>query len=268
VAAESGPSLGYHAAVPDSPAASRGPQNHRTVDRVTQILEEVVYRPGITFAELARALDAPKSSVHGFVRGLLAKGWLYEDDRKFFLGPAIYGLTLASGQMRAGSVSQTDLEALHDATGVAVFLGIQAGDHLIYVSVAGTDAQTGFAARTNIRRELLDTAGGKAILAERSDPERDAYLRRRGPTESELVSRFLSELRDIKRTHVAENYRHGGSQYAMATVVRNQFGEVAAEITLVGATDDMLPRKEQLRRILLSHVAAITAKDPRSRAAG
>jgi hypothetical protein len=46
----------------------RAPQNHRTIDRVTQILEEVVYNPGVTFAELARALDAPKSSVHGFIR--------------------------------------------------------------------------------------------------------------------------------------------------------------------------------------------------------
>lgn len=45
-----------------------GPANHRTIDRVTQILEEVVYHPGIGFAELARALDAPKSSVHGFIR--------------------------------------------------------------------------------------------------------------------------------------------------------------------------------------------------------
>ena len=51
-----------------------GPKNHRTIDRVTQILEEVVYHPGIGFAELARVLDAPKSSVHGFIRGLQAKG--------------------------------------------------------------------------------------------------------------------------------------------------------------------------------------------------
>jgi DNA-binding IclR family transcriptional regulator len=260
--------LGYDAPVPDSPAPLNGPQNHRTVDRVTQILEEVAYRPGITFAELARALDAPKSSVHGFVRGLLAKAWLYEDGKRFFLGPALYGLTLVSGQIPAGSVSQADLEALHQATGVSVFLGVQAGDHLIYVSVAGTDAQTGFAARSNIRRGLLTTAGGKVILAERPDQERDAYLRRRSPQEAELVSQFLSELREIKRTHVAENFRHGGSQFALATIVRNQFGEVAAEITLVGASDEMLPRKDQLRQALLSHVAALSPEGARGRAAG
>ena len=53
----------------------------------THILETVVYSPGITIAELARALDSPKSSVYGFVRGLLAKGWLYEQDHRWYLGP-------------------------------------------------------------------------------------------------------------------------------------------------------------------------------------
>jgi DNA-binding IclR family transcriptional regulator len=241
------------------PDASSGPQNHRTVDRVTQILEEVTYRPGITFTELARALEAPKSSVHGFVRGLLAKGWLYEDDKRFYLGPAVYGLTMASGQIRAGSVTQQDLQALHEATGCAVFLGVRAGDHLIYVSECGTgsDAHTAFGARTNIRRGLLDTAGGKALLAEMSDTERNRYLRRRGPEEEELVSRLLAEFRDIKRDRIATSTKHSGTQYALAAVVRDQAGEAVAEITLIGSATEMLPREKRLRRILLQHVDAL-----------
>jgi len=147
------------------------PQNHRTVDRVTRILEEVVYKPGMTFAELARALDAAKSSVHGFISGLLAKGWLYEVDHRFYLGPAVYGLTLASGHIRAGLVTNADLVALHEETGLAVFLGVQAGDHLIYIAEAGSDAVAGFEARSNIRRTLLVTAGGKALLASSEPPE-------------------------------------------------------------------------------------------------
>jgi DNA-binding IclR family transcriptional regulator len=244
---------------------ARGPQNHRTVDRVTQILEEVTYRPGITFAELARALDAPKSSVHGFVRGLLAKGWLYETDKRFYLGPAIFGLTLASGQMQAGSVTQDDLERLHKATGLAVAVGIQAGDHLIYIGLAGTDAQTGFSARTNIRRDLLTTAGGKALLAEKSDAERDSYLRRRGPEEEELVARFLSEYRDIKRTRIATNTKYGGVQFAMATAVRNQFGEVVSEITVFGPAADALPREAELKKTLLRYVDSLTPNTLKAR---
>src|SRR6266702_3935202 len=105
------------------PRSPRTPHNHRTIDRVTRILEMVVYHPGVTFAQLARALDAPKSSVHGFISGLLANGWLYEQERRFYLGPALYGLTLASGHIRAGLVTHADLAALHEEARLAVFLG-------------------------------------------------------------------------------------------------------------------------------------------------
>src|SRR3954469_14770920 len=107
---------------PRSPRTKRAPQNHRTVDRVTRILEEVVYKPGMTFAELVRALDAAKSSVLGFISGLLANGWLYQEQHRFYLGPAVYGLTMASGHIRAGLVTHEDLVALERETGVAAFL--------------------------------------------------------------------------------------------------------------------------------------------------
>jgi DNA-binding IclR family transcriptional regulator len=237
-------------------SADRAPQNHRTVDRVTRILEEVVYKPGMTFAELARALNAPKSSVHGFIRGLLAKGWLYESDHRFYLGPAVYGLTLASGHIRAGLVTHADLAALHEEAGVAVFLGVQAGDHLIYVAEAGSDAIASFEARSNIRRTLLVTAGGKALLAARPDAEREVYLRRRGAEEAEHIESFLEEYEEIRRTRIAKNVRLSGTRFAIATAVYNQAGEAVASVTLVGPTPDLEPRAEKLARVLLRHVGS------------
>jgi DNA-binding IclR family transcriptional regulator len=250
-----------------SDSDDNGPKNHRTVDRVTQILEEVVYHPGIGFAEIARALGAPKSSVHGFIRGLQAKGWLYEVDRRFYLGPAVYGLTLASGHIRAGQVTQTDLDALHKATGLTVFLGVEAGDHLIYIGESGTDALTGFAARSNIRRTLLTTAGGKALLVARSDADREAYLRREQSENSEQVSAFLAEFADISKSRVATNLRHHGAQLALAAVVRNQAGDSVAAAILVGQAVEMRPREAKLRRALLKHVDAwsrqtVSAREP------
>lgn len=233
---------------------ARIPQNHRTVDRVTRILEEVVYKPGMTFAELARALEAPKSSVHGFISGLLAKGWLYELDHRFFLGPAVYGLTLASGHIRAGLVTHADLLALHEATGLAVFLGVQAGDHLIYIAEAGSDAVAGFEARSNIRRTLLVTAGGKALLAERPAAEREVYLRRRSADESELVEMFLDEFEQIKKTRIATNVRLSGTRFAIGTTVHNQLGEAVAAITVLGPTPQVQPRLKKLSDLLLKHV--------------
>jgi DNA-binding IclR family transcriptional regulator len=230
------------------------PESHRTVDRITQIVETVVYHPGMTLADLARALDAPKSSVYGFVRGLLVKGWLYEQDHRFYLGPAVYGLTLASGRIRAGLVTHADLAALREETRVAAFLGVRAGDHLVYIAEVGSDALTGFEARSNIRRPLLSTAGGKALLAAQSEAELETYLRRRGAEEVDLVHAFLAEFEEIARTRIARNLRLGGTRFAIATTVRNESDEVVASVTLVGPTPDLEPRKEELARVLLRHV--------------
>ena len=230
------------------------PQNHRTIDRVTRILEAVVYTPGMTFAELVRALDAPKSSVHGFIRGLLASGWLHQDQNRFYLGPAVYGLTLASGHIRAGLVTQGDLLELHEETGLAAFLGVQAGDHLIYVAEAGSDDVAGFEARSDIRRTLLITAGGKALLAAQPEAERESYLRRRTDDESDLVDRFLEEYDAIKRTRIATSIRRNGSRFAIATTVQNPSGDAVASITLVGPTTAVKSRVKQLSELLIRHV--------------
>lgn len=244
--------------------AAREPQRHRTIDRVTQILEEVVYHPGMTFAELSRVIDAPKSSVHGFVQGLLAAGWLHQDPTGFYLGPAIHGLTLASGHLRAGSVTDQDLQELQEEVQATVFLGIRAGDELIYVSEAGADLLFDFAARKNIRRGLLSTAGGKVLLAESPQNERDQYLRRRPREESHLVEEFLSEFDDIRRTRIAYNRLHNGARLGIASAVYGHQGRVAGEITIVGRTEDLAPRQQKIEAALLKHIDAWRARMPRT----
>jgi DNA-binding IclR family transcriptional regulator len=232
------------------------PQSHRTVDRVTRILETVVYRPGITTAEIARTLDAPKSSIHGFIRGLLTTGWLYEQDHRLYLGPAVYSLTLASGHIRAGQVTHADLASLHEQTGLAAFLGVLAGDHLVYVAEVGSDTLTMFEARSNIRRPLLATAGGKALLAALPERERDAFLRRRGRDEGGLVDAFMAEYDEINRTRIANNLRLNGTRFALATTVRNHAGDPVASVTLVGRATELQPRAAELAELLLRHVDA------------
>ncbi|WP_243858390.1 IclR family transcriptional regulator [Mycobacterium sp. DL440] len=239
-------------------SSAKGPQRHRTVDRVTRILEEVVYNPGISFTELAHVLDAPKSSVHGFIRGLLANGWLHEIDRGFFVGPAVYGLATASGNVWAGMVSQARLLALSDDAGLATFLGVQAGDHLIYIAAAGTDPVADYDARSNIRRGLLTTAGGNALLAAMSEAERISYLHRHQAEHPELIQQFLVQLDEIRRTGIVTNVWGSGSRFAIATAVFNQSGEAVAEVTLVGPKDTVQPRVEELSRILLRHVKSWT----------
>ena len=74
---------------------------HRTVDRVTGILETVSLSPrGVTLAELAVALDAAKSSIQELTNGLLARGYLTEEDRRFHLGPGPFILACPRQQAR------------------------------------------------------------------------------------------------------------------------------------------------------------------------
>ncbi|MDO6414064.1 helix-turn-helix domain-containing protein [Sphingomonas sp. BIUV-7] len=245
----------------------REPQNHRTVDRVTQIVEEVVYHPGMMFAELARALNAPKSSVYGFIQGLLAKGWLYEQNRRFYLGPAVHGLTLASGHMRAGVVNHEDMMRLHEETGAAVFLAVRAGNDIISIAEAGSDAIGDFEARSNIRRSMIATAGGKALLTSRPHAEIQAFLRNRPAAEQEMVAAYLAEYQDIRKTGLAINIRLSGTRFAIATCLKDKSGDAVAAVTLVGSADVLQPREKELGERLLEHVSAWSRKSVRPREA-
>ena len=109
-----------------------------------------------------------------------------------------------------------------------------------------------FEARSNIRRTLLITAGGKALLAERPDAERDAYLRRHSTEEDDLVNAFLEEYDTIKRTRIATNAHRG--RFAIATTVHDRSGDAVASITLVGPMAKAQPRAKKLSEILLRHV--------------
>jgi DNA-binding IclR family transcriptional regulator len=229
---------------------------HQTITRVTRILEEVVYRPGATYAELTRALGAPKSSVYGFIRGLLAVDWLFEQDHRLYLGPAFYSLAVASGHIRAGMVTTADLEALYREAGLTAFVGVRAGDHLIYIAEAGSDLMSGFEAQSNIRRDLLTTAGGKALLAALPENELRGFLRRRQPAEQGEISSFLEALPSIRENKIAVNINPSRSRTGLATVILGPRGHAVASVTLVGATSQVLPRVETLSELLRRRVEA------------
>ncbi len=250
--------------VPDDRAIRRRTEYHRTIDRVTTIVEQVVYSPGITFVELSRAVGAPKSSVHGFVRGLITAGWLRQEGTRFYVGPALHGLSVASGHMRAGAVTEEDLQALHVEVDATVVLGVRAGDDLIYVAEVGNEHMPPLAARSNIRRDLLATAGGKALMAAMPPQTRDAYLRSRRHDTPEKIDAFVQEFHDIVRTRIARNYRRDRSRFGMSTVVYDEARRAVAEVTIVGPTASLEPRANDLEAVLLRHVDMWAARIRRS----
>jgi len=60
---------------------------------------------GVTLAELATAMGAAKSSVQELTNGLLARGYLLEEDRRFHLGPGPFILAARANKLAALSLN-------------------------------------------------------------------------------------------------------------------------------------------------------------------
>ena len=146
---------------------------HRTVDRVIQILETVSLSPrGVTLAELAAALDAAKSSVQELTNGLLARGYLIEEDRRFHLGPGPFILAARANKLAALSLDHQFVAELANVLGCTVLVGVRVGDAIVFTDFVGEESPSlTFVARTHARRPLYTSAAGKTLLANVPDDE-------------------------------------------------------------------------------------------------
>ncbi len=122
---------------------------HRTVDRVTGILETVSLSPrGVTLAELAVAMDAAKTSIQELTNRLLARGYLIEEERRFHLGPGPFILASRVNKHAALTLDHEIVAELGKALGCTVLVGVRVGDAVIFTDYAGQESPSlTFAAR-------------------------------------------------------------------------------------------------------------------------
>ena len=171
-------------------------KEHRTVSRVTTILERVsAARTGARLADLAAALDAPRSSVHGLVKGLVATGYLREEGGAYVLGPAISALLLAAPPT-LDLAARPEMETLHRQFDETVMLATPVGDSLVYTDAIESTRVIRFSAPLHTRRPLYPTSAGKCMLAFAPARLREDYLAThiRAADQRELVRRELTEI--------------------------------------------------------------------------
>src|ERR1700757_167244 len=168
---------------------------HRTVDRVIQILETVSLSPrGVTLAELATALDAAKSSVQELTNGLLARGYLIERERRFYLGPGPFVLAARANKLAALSLDHQFVTELAETLGCTVLVGVRVGDAIIFTDLVGEESPSlRFVARIHARRPLYTSAAGKTLLANVSDEEMYRLLALAAPEQAGEGQQFLAE---------------------------------------------------------------------------
>jgi DNA-binding IclR family transcriptional regulator len=235
---------------------------HRTVDRVVQILDTVSLSPGgVTLAELAAALDAAKSSVQELTNGLLARGYLIEEEHRFHLGPAPFILAGRANKAAALSLDHQFVAELADALGCTVLVGVRVGDAIVFVDHVGEESPSlTFVARTQARRPLYTSAAGKTLLASVPDDEMYRLLDLASPDQAEAVRQFLAELPEIRSRGLAFNR---GATFSGAFVVATPLlapdGNVIAAIS-AGVEETEAHRLDDLGEELKQAVATLGPK--------
>lgn len=225
-------------------------KQHRTIDRVVQILEFVATKPdGATLTEIARALGAPVSSIQGFINGLVATGYVDEEGRHYLLGAGPYILTLRSNRMPARTVRQQDIDEIGEATGCSALLGIRLGWHLVYVGNYGDSPHLQYLSQTRVRRPMLTTVGGRSLLASLEVDDLNEYLAEQA--DQDAVHAFLSDVDEIRRTGFAVNlFSEFSKTTTIARPVRDRTGAVVATVVLGAPREELEPRLDEVKQVM------------------
>jgi DNA-binding IclR family transcriptional regulator len=220
---------------------------HRTVARVMAILEFVLASDseGVRLLDLAVAVDAPKSSVHGLAKGLVATGYLREERGRYFLGPAISSL-IAVGPTSLPDVYHHALEQLTARWNETTTLATLVGNSLVYVHAVESKEFIRAAPNLNVRMSLWPRSSAKCFLAF-MDPRRlEDYLRKNHPepADAEMVRK---ELETIRETRVGVNHvGAGGAHIGIASPVLNGDSQVMVAIAMAGPRSRMEERLEDM----------------------
>ena len=224
---------------------------HRTVARVMAILELVLANDaaGVRLLDLSAAIDAPKSSVHGLAKGLVATGYFREEHGRYFPGPAISSL-IAVGPTALPAMYHHALEQLTARWNETAMLATLVGDSVVYVDAAESKEFIRAAPDLNVRLPMWPRSAAKCFLAFMPPRRLDVYLRKHhpDPAESEMIRLELAEVRE---TRVAVNHGGaGGAHIGIASPILSGESAVTVAVAMAGPRSRMEERLEEMMQSL------------------
>lgn len=152
----------------------------KSADRTLEVLELLSRsdaRRGL--ADLARELDIPKSSLHGILRTMIARGWVEADASGTRFGLGVRALQVGAAYLETdGTVGLvgTVLDDLAAAFGETVHHGRLDGRDVVYLAKRESIHPLRLFSAIGRRLPAHATALGKALLAQRGVEEVDALL--------------------------------------------------------------------------------------------
>lgn len=209
---------------------------HRTVNRVTTILETVSSAPeGVPLYTLAEKLDAPKSSIFSLLNGLVSQGYLLKVDGKYTLGPAVSALLAAAPPPVLGERFKPLITALRAEFDETVMIATQVGDSIVYVAKEESRQSIRYSAPLGVRRPIYPTSTGKCFLAAMSDARQLRYLRTQIPSEKRRAE-AVEELRQVRETGIAYNHGETLKDVSAAASLIGPAAKPTAAIAIAGPT--------------------------------
>ncbi|MEV0127870.1 IclR family transcriptional regulator [Dactylosporangium sp. NPDC050688] len=153
----------------------------KSAGRTLDVLEVLADRPRAwTLVDLARELGIPKSSLHGLLRTMTARGWVRADETgtRFRLGMRALqvGAAYLDGDDSVAVVSGV-LDELSRRLGETVHLGRIDGDQIVYLAKRDSTHRLRLYSAVGRRLPAHATALGKALLAQHPDGDVDRMLR-------------------------------------------------------------------------------------------
>lgn len=220
-------------------------------------------RTSLSAADVARALDIPRSTVFRLMQTLEHLGFLERDDRQFRLGPAILRLGfeyLASLELT--ELARPMLERMRDDSGYTTQLVIRDGADVVIVLKASVPS--GFASNVTVGSRLPAhaTVIGRMLLVDLDDAALAAlYPEPRLARVNDKTPRTLADLRRTLADDRARGYAVSESNYeagisAVAAPVRDGGGKIVAAISIVVPRPTLAPSGERDRLVSLARETA------------
>lgn len=222
---------------------------HRTVTRVATILEAVAAAPGgMRLGALTEALDAPKSSVHGLVKGLASIGYLSQRDGFYVLGPAVAGL-VATGQPSMVDEARPGMESLHRRFDETVMLGSKVGDSIAYLATLESTQAVRYSP-PRVRRHFENPSSMMKLYLAEWEPERlDEYLNAQVADQSRRAA-LVDEIAAVRLSGVAFNRGDTFRDLSAAAAGIRDHGGLVACLAIGGPSHRMDGQLEEMARLL------------------
>ncbi len=253
----------------DSAAGAEG-SFARSAMRLVALFEALAKsEEGVSLAELSATLGAPKSSLLGILRSMVALGYMEHGHGLYRLGPKSFRLAADILAIRRfPNLVRPILQDLAAKSGETVFLVVldQPAQRVTYADVIDSANPVRYTVPTGTTRPLYASAGGLMLLAYREPAWIDAYiaatpLEPLTPQTTTDPDRLRERLAAIRRDGFAVSLGETVPGAAgVAAPIFNADGSVTVGL-LIGAPSDRfeqeLPELKRLLREATTRVAGI-----------